>query len=299
MNEEYKKEMEKNQVQVGQVFLNYKQLCGYIGIPYTTGKQRILLKRHMLRYFCWEKIPGSQKIKIEAVYYDHPKEITDNRGGSSPKPTTIKMMQYFKQISWEDNFYSKTNLLVKMELQPKTPFQKKFRRNVRSLSTMLYDGLMNALGLIMREYETQVSQVVVNINTGEIMEDELKSKYLAIKRKVLGQFNARSERIIFQNKMWANYRACIDHYTYIDFKQTNIHERYWIRDWITEIDNPRITREELMNTAIHQLVENYRRNKNSIGVVSPEEYQKLLEEERNNILETTGQKMSPSSLVYP
>lgn len=297
MNEEYKKEMEKNQVQVGQEFLNYKQLCGYIGIPYTTGKQRILLNRHMLCYFYWEKIPGSQKIKIEEVYYDHPKEITDNRGGSSPKPTTIKMMEYFKQISWADNFYSKTNLLVNMGLQPKTPFQKKFRRNVRSLSTMLYDGLMNALGLIMREYKTQVSQVVVNINTGEIMEDELKSKYLAIKRKVLGQFNARSERIIFQNKMWANYRACIDHYTYIDFKQTNIYERYWIRDWITEIDNPRITREELMNTAIRQLVENYRRNKNSIGVVSPEEYQKLLEEERNNILETTGQKMSPLNLV--
>ena len=55
-------------LEIGQEFKSYPDLCNYLGIPVTKGKQRQLDQRHLLCYFTWEKVAGSNRLIITETF---------------------------------------------------------------------------------------------------------------------------------------------------------------------------------------------------------------------------------------
>lgn len=281
--------IQKNMVEEGQEFSNYKQLCQYIGIPYSQGKQKELLNRHLKCYFTWEKVEGSNRLRILETFYDNPKVFEDRRGGSRAKPTTAILVQYFKQCEWKSGFYSKTDLLRKMGLVPRVQFKESLRTKARSLSNIVYDGITSSMRILMKEYSDKISEEVVSEKEDRILNATEREEYFEIKEEVLRQFGAKSEWDIFDRDEWQSYRCMINKATIERLNLEEVHERYWIISWSAEegtettIDNRMVIR-----TAYTQLLANRKKKmkggKGGIGVASIEHYQKFLIREARNIL---------------
>ena len=172
-----------------------------------------------------------------------------------------------------------------MNLVANKPFEKSFRIRARTLSNMLYDGLMSSMGRMETEYKGKISREVVELYQGNILSGPESSIYLRIKRSTLKEFGARSERDIFMRKQWAEYRHKIDHATMEVMDRTEVHERYWIRNWEAIAAEDRIDNRAVIETAIKQLVANYKKNKGGMGDVSPEAYKEFLVKEARHILD--------------
>ena len=285
--ETFNTQIEKNQVYTGQIFPNYKHLCQYIGIPYATGKQRIIYNRHLECYFRWKKLEGSNQIQILETNYDEPKKFEDKRGGSKPKSTANIIMQCFAQYEWSDGFYSKTQILRRMGLVPRQPFKGKFRIECRTLNHMLYDGLTSALGTIGKKYSGKISKEVVGWDQrmeAIILNMEEKRIFERIRAEVLQQLDMKSEWDVVEHNKWSAYRNKMNEATMEEMEMTEVHEYYWIRDW-EKINYPiTIDNRTVIRAAIEQLTTNYVKNHGGIGVVAPERYRAFLEEEARNIL---------------
>lgn len=280
-------QIEKNQVYTGQIFPNYKHLCQYIGIPYATGKQRIIYNRHLECYFRWKKLEGSNQIQILETNYDEPKKFEDKRGGSKPKSTTNIIMQCFAQQEWSDGFYSKTQILGRMGLVPREPFKGEFRIKCRTLHDMLYDGLTSALEIFGEEHSDTISKEVVGWDQRKkaiILDMNDRRTYERIKGNVLQQLDMKSEWDVVEHNKWSAYRNKMNGATMEKMGMTEVNERYWIRN-CEKINCPiTIDNRTVIRTAIEQLTANYVKNHGGIGVVAPDRYRSFLEEEARHIL---------------
>lgn len=63
-------------------FDSFNALCAHIGVPVKKGgSERKLYEKHFKRFFDWEKVPGTNKIKITSTYYGKPIPYVSHRTG--------------------------------------------------------------------------------------------------------------------------------------------------------------------------------------------------------------------------
>lgn len=276
----------ENKVCIGDEFKHYSDLCKYIGIPVTTGKQRQLDQRHLRCYFDWEKKEHSNKLTISDTYYDNPKEFIDQRNGTHITPTIEKMMNLFLFTEWEDDFYSKSKMLYEMELfndevRKKTDSQQGANPRItveKDYSQKMYGHINATINQINKSGLGSITPQVVNIKTKKILHYEFRSKFYDIRKKALNKFGEKNEGGIYKHKKWAQYREEIDNQTLKEFNQFPIYERYELSIYPPQDIEP-ISREDFLNHVGEEMIRTYtRKHEGAIGCVSPKAYEQSVKE---------------------
>ena len=168
-------EVNTDQLEIGQVVKNYKELCTLLNQLPTTGKAKQLQLKDFERYFEWEK--SGQKFIITDIY-DTPLEKEDKRkqGNNSiyVKYIELILLQYlsqqkngtrtFKKRDWwqllgmVNHKYNRVSQKELKEIDYKiTPFEIKhfYQRCNKKLEQVLFSALNNLKNRKLIEYELQ------------------------------------------------------------------------------------------------------------------------------------------------
>lgn len=197
-------EVNTDQLEIGQVVKNYKELCTLLNQLPTTGKAKQLQLKDFERYFEWEK--SGQKFIITDIY-DTPLEKEDKRkqGNNSiyVKYIELILLQYlsqqkngtrtFKKRDWwqllgmVNHKYNRVSQKELKEIDYKiTQFEIKhfYQRCNKKLEQVLFSALNNLKNRKLIEYELQ-TVIVDNENNYFGADDNDKRRILQEERFVL------------------------------------------------------------------------------------------------------------------
>ena len=214
-------------VNIGQEFKSYSDLCSYIGIPVTKGKQRQLDQRHLQCYFTWEKIAGSNRLVITETFYDAPKPFEDNRKGIHTTEFGGVMQNLILSTPWQPNeLISKGKMLERMNLiragpsatleidceeeenfehikrQPKDDY----RRKLNSL-------LDSACEQLRKKGYAEINSVVANPKTKYVLSEQEFQKFNEIWKNTLGLFGAFHIGVIYQRRQEKEFWQSLNYAT--------------------------------------------------------------------------------------
>ena len=214
-------------VNIGQEFKSYSDLCSYIGIPVTKGKQRQLDQRHLQCYFTWEKIAGSNRLVITDTFYDAPKPFEDNRKGIHTTEFGGVMQNLILSTPWQPNeLISKGKMLERMNLiragpsatleidceeeenfehikrQPKDDY----RRKLNSL-------LDSACEQLRKKGYAEINSVVANPKTKYVLSEQEFQKFNEIWKNTLGLFGAFHIGVIYQRRQEKEFWQSLNYAT--------------------------------------------------------------------------------------
>lgn len=197
-------EVNTDQLEIGQVVKNYKELCTLLHQLPTTGKAKQLQLKDFKRYFEWEK--SGQKFIITDIY-DTPLEKKDKRkqGNNSiyVKYIELILLQYLSQqkngtrtfnkrdwwklLGMVNHKYNRISQKELKEIDYKiTPFEIKhfYQRSNKKLEQVLFSALNNLKNRKLIEYELQ-TVIVDNENNYFGADDNDKRRILQEERYVL------------------------------------------------------------------------------------------------------------------
>ena len=214
-------------LEIGQEFKSYPNLCSYIGIPATKGKQRQLDQRHLQCYFTWEKIAGSNRLVITDTFYDAPKPFEDNRKGIHTTEFGGVMQNLILSTPWQPNeLISKGKMLERMNLiragpsatleidceeeenfehikrQPKDDY----RRKLNSL-------LDSACEQLRKKGYAEINSVVANPKTKYVLSEQEFQKFNEIWKNTLGLFGAFHIGVIYQRRQEKEFWQSLNYAT--------------------------------------------------------------------------------------
>ena len=278
MVENFEDLVQKNKVKEGQTFANYSRLCEWIGIPVTQGKQRQYDQRRLQCYFSWEKAERGNSLTITETYYDTPRPLEDGRIGIHTTVLGGMLQDMFLTTPWKEDYYSISKFLYEMGLfsQAQSKYVTRLHKAEHFYCSRLCGRLKSAINQINKKDPFTVPLFVVNLETGEPVDEEEWETFRRIKAETLAEFDAQSEGALYWRKQYKSYLESLSKKTYHEMGMWKVNERYWTKGWIARWDIRRPTNAEFLTLFGQDILDGY--PSGGIGVASKETMKKDLEE---------------------
>ena len=271
MVNDYINKIRENPVKVGQTFETYKALCEYIGIPVTTGKQRILDQRHLQCYFRWEKKEGSNQLVITETYYDHPKPFEDRRIGIHTTELGEMLQNILLTTELDRGAYSISGLLYRMGLFTKSQSEIRTRlgKVEQTYSSRVCGRLRSAITQVQKRNLANIPMMVVDLNAGKPLPNEIWEPFRQIKRETLQEFGVQSEGKLWWSRRYQEYAKRLSQRTGKELGYSMVNERYYISHWTIHQEIIPPTKEDFLMIFGQDMLDSYQ---GGLGIASKNSY---------------------------